>query len=103
MDPRSEWDRIKRQHMPEILGSPVMHYLVTGADQVIAYQHAEISRLQSELDAYTGRTVLHCTESGMDAAALASLDEADGTILRATDTGRELVLADHTWVSRQHS
>jgi hypothetical protein len=36
----------------------------------------------------------------MDTAALASLDEADGTIIRATDTGREMVLHDGAWLPR---
>jgi len=69
------------------------------AAQITALQ-GENARLRAELDNYHGRTVLFCTDAGMGTAALASLDEGDGTILRATDTGRELELHDRTWVAR---
>lgn len=70
------------------------------AIRTIAEQDAEIARIQAELDAYQGRTVMFCTEAQMDGVMLSCLDEPDGTVLRATDTGRELVLADHTWLPR---
>jgi len=61
---------------------------------------AGIARLNAELDRYQGRQVLHTTEAHLDDAALASLDEPDGTILRATDTGRELLFHGGTWGER---
>jgi hypothetical protein len=76
-------------------------------DTVLKYAHAAlaeaegvISRQQAELDRYQGRTVLHTTEAHLDEAAVASLDAADGTILRATDTGRELLMFEGTWAER---
>ena len=92
------WAQAKAEHQRTILFSADTAALVHIADHVIGEQAAEIERLKAGLDGYQGRTVLHCTEAQMDTAALASLDEADGTILRATDTGRELVLADRTWL-----
>lgn len=99
-DLRGDWHRLKGQYMMEILRNPVMHYLVTGADQVIAYQAAEIARLRGELDNYQGRMVLHCTEANLDEAMIIGLDSDEGTILRATDTGREMELHGGTWLPR---
>jgi hypothetical protein len=77
------------------------------ADTVLKYAHAAlaesemvIAQLQAELDRYQGRQVIHCVEAAMDAAALDSLDATDGTILRATDTGRELLMHAGTWAER---
>jgi hypothetical protein len=61
---------------------------------------AEIARLKAELDGYQGRTVLHTTDANMMAAAVVSTDEEEGTVLRATDTGRELVLTGGHWAER---
>jgi hypothetical protein len=69
----------------------------TLGDAVIIEADAEIARLRIELDRYQGRRVLFTTDAALDQAAIASMDEEPGTILRATDTGRELVLADGTW------
>jgi hypothetical protein len=60
----------------------------------------EIARLQAELDSYQGRTVLHTTDANLLAAAVISTDEPEGTVLRATDTGRELVLTGGQWSER---
>lgn len=100
-DLRGDWHRLKGQHMLDILRNPVAHALVTGADQVIYHQSVQIAQLRAELDQYHGRQVIHCTDAQLDNAALASLDEADGTILRATDTGRELVMTGRTWHPRR--
>lgn len=66
----------------------------------LAALRTERDQLRAELDRYQGREVLHCTEAAMDQAALASLDVADGTILRATDTGKELLMYQGTWAER---
>ena len=94
----ADWEAAQ-QHRLAILWNADTHALCYIATAVIREQAAEIERLKGELDGYQGRAVLHCTEAQMDTAALASLDETPGTIL-ATDTGRELVLVDHTWLPR---
>lgn len=100
-DLRGDWHRLKGRYMLEILRDPVKNYLVTGADQVIYHQSMIIAQLRGELDQYQGRQVIHCTDAQLDNAALASLDEADGTILRATDTGRELIKTGGLWQARK--
>lgn len=61
---------------------------------------SEIARLKAEADTAAGTNVVHCLERDME--RLISSDqlagEADGTILRATDTGREIRLADGMWL-----
>lgn len=66
----------------------------------LADARAENARLRTELDRYQGRQVMHTTEAHMDEAAMASLDEPDGTILRATDTSKELLMYQGTWAER---
>jgi hypothetical protein len=100
MGSREAWHQAKAAHMLAIMWNAETAALVHMAELVMAEQAAEIAQLRAELDNYQGRAVLHCTQAAMGAAALASLDEEDGTILRATDTGRELVLRDHTWLPR---
>ena len=41
--------------------------------------------------------MLYCTDAQMDTAAAGARDVPPGTILRATDTGRELELARGGW------
>lgn len=96
-----DWYRVKGQHTVAILRDPVKYALVTAADQVIRQQAVQIAQLRAELDAYQGRQVIHCTDAQLDNAALSSLDEADGTILRATDTGRELIKTGGLWQARR--
>lgn len=96
----ADWEAARRTYRLTILWNAETHMLCTIASSLICEQAAEIERLKGELDRYQGRAVLHCTEAAMDTAAMSSLDEADGTIIRATDTGRELVLIDHTWIAR---
>jgi hypothetical protein len=79
---------------------PTPDTVLKSAHAALAEAEMVISQLTAELDRYQGRTVLHCTEAAMDAAALDSLDAADGTILRATDTGRELLMHAGTWAER---
>lgn len=87
-------------HQLALLMSGEMAATAHLAQAVFREYRAEIARLRSELDAYQGRRVLFCTEAQMDMAALQSLDEDEGTIIRATDTGRELVLSGGTWEPR---
>jgi signal transduction histidine kinase len=79
---------------------PTADYVLKMAHRVVAEADGEIARLNRELDRYQGRQVLYCTEAAMDAAALDSLDCSDGTILRATDTGKELLMHGGTWAER---
>lgn len=97
---RADWEAARQEHRLAILWNAETHALCHIASEVISEQDAEIARLRGELDGYQGRAVLHCTDAQMDTAMLDSLGEADGTILRATDTGRELVLSDGCWLPR---
>lgn len=70
-----------------------------GNSQLIAELRRQLSglqtenqRLRNELDAYQGRTVFFTTDGHLDEAMIASFDAEPGTVLRATDTGRELIL-----------
>lgn len=99
-NPVSEWHHLKGRYMLEILRNPVAHAVMTGADQVIHQQAMMIAQLAMELDRYQGHQVLHCTDAQLDNVAVQSLDEPDGTIIRATDTGRELVMSGRTWMPR---
>jgi hypothetical protein len=67
-------------------------------DQVIGKFRAEVAQLKAQLDDQGTHCVLLCLDRDLDDAALISRNEEPGTILRATDTGRELRLApDRTW------
>lgn len=96
-----DWHRLKGRYSAELRVNHVARFLVTGADQVIGHQAVTIAQLRAELDQYHGRQVIHCTDAQLDNAALSSLDEADGTILRATDTGRELIKTGGLWQARR--
>jgi hypothetical protein len=96
----ADWWVARHEHQLAILMHAETHALSHVASAVIREQEAEIERLRGELDGYQGRSVLFCTEAQMAAAAMSSLDEPDGTVLRATDTGRELVLSGRTWTAR---
>ena len=74
--------------------------LVHAARAVIAEREAEVASLKAQLDGYQGRTVYFCTDSQLGTAA-EQMDGAEpGTILRATDTGRELVRDYQCWRER---
>jgi hypothetical protein len=66
-------------------------------------QASEIARLRAGLDAYQGAVVMHCMERDMARIIGEGQLEAaaDGAILRATDTGRELILRGGTWLPRE--
>jgi len=100
MSAREAWDREVSRLRPEIMRDAVADALRKMAGRVFAEQDAEIARLNAELDRYQGRQVLYTTDAHLDTAAIASLDAADGTILRATDTGRELLMHGGTWAER---
>jgi hypothetical protein len=79
---------------------PTPDTVLKAAHVAMAEAEGEIARLSAELDSYQGRQVLYCTDAQLDTAAIASLDSPDGTILRATDTGRELLMHGGTWAER---
>jgi hypothetical protein len=62
----------------------------------------EVARLRHALDVMASRKVVYCMDRNMDEIILGeSLSrEGDGTILRATDTGRELELRGGAWLPR---
>lgn len=57
----------------------------------LADAQAENSRLRQELDALTPGLVLHCMERDAETMQRDAAGEATGTVIRATDTGREWV------------
>jgi hypothetical protein len=61
---------------------------------------AEIARLRAELDERENRPLLLCMDSFMQLATVSCPDAIEGTVIRATDTGRELVLDGGLWVKR---
>ncbi|HEY2641680.1 MAG TPA: hypothetical protein VGI66_17560 [Streptosporangiaceae bacterium] len=71
--------------------------LLDRAIREVEVRDAEIARLKAELDGKTGRNVVHFYEEKQEAWRLAYLDEPDGTIARATDTGREWVKIAGYW------
>lgn len=96
---REAWiKRTRNRHLQ--LPEPIRHELIL-ADRTIAELGGTVDRLEAELASYHGRTVFHCTDSALDENALSLLDEADGTVLRATDTGRELVMEHRMWRPRE--
>jgi ferredoxin-NADP reductase len=72
------------------------------ARQEIAELRSEVARLKARLDAAGRRNTLLCPASAMMDAMEASLGEADGTILRATDDPElEFELEAGSWVRRR--
>lgn len=66
----------------------------------ISRLRAEVAGLRARLDFYEGRNVVHCMERSVKQAMHALRDEADGTLLRATDTGCEWELRAGIWLTR---
>jgi hypothetical protein len=64
---------------------------------VISDRDAMIRRLQAELDLRNDTNVLMCMERDAPKAMEESRHENDGTVLRATDTGRAWVLRAGMW------
>lgn len=60
---------------------------------------SEIARLKAETDEQRGRRVYHCLERdfGLIQGQLRLGDVSEGDIIRATDTGRELVWMEDAW------
>lgn len=96
-DSVAAWHAFAAEHAAELLAQPLAYAVAHMTQQVITEASAAIERLRSELDAYCGRQVLYCTDAQMDTAAAGARDVPPGTILRATDTGRELELARGGW------
>jgi hypothetical protein len=86
------WHEETARLAPEILTDPVAYALAYLAQQIITEAVAETERLRAELDSYRGRQVLYCTDGRLEALAETVRDAPPGTIMRATDTGRELEL-----------
>lgn len=82
--------------------TPELRHLLQLALGALQEKNTEIAQLKAQLDAIKGHTVLHCMERDIERilgdGSVAA--EADGTILRATDTGRELELRGGTWLPR---
>lgn len=91
------------------------HHKLTGDDyrrafqlafRALSIQDGMIARLKGELDGYQGHQVFFATEAHAIAIAAGSTEVSqpvspeDGTVLRATDTGREWVYRDHAWSDR---
>jgi hypothetical protein len=68
-----------------------------------ALQESEgiIARLKAELDAFNDRSVQHCMERDLANVIVASRDDPEGSMIRTTDTGRELVMAGRQWRENQ--
>ena len=86
----------------EILTDARLATLASVTSTLASHATSEHARLRAELDRYQGREVHHCTDASLeDAAQTLTHDAAPGTVVRATDTGRELLLTPHhTWVPR---
>lgn len=97
MTPDERWERISR-----IAGNSKA---VRAAKAVIADRDAEIASLRAQLDAYQGRAVYYTTDAGLWDAAKSVVAQGrpeTGTIIRATDTGRELGWDDEAgWTRRE--
>lgn len=86
-----------------LLTSPEAHAMYKDAQAVIRDLQADNARLQAELDSHRGHQVLHATEAQIramlsvpDDPALA--DCAEGSVLRATDTGAAWTRTAAGWV-----
>jgi hypothetical protein len=100
-DAVGDWHRWTAEHTAELLTEPLAHACAHLANEVIHECIGEIARLRADLDKYHGRTVHHCTEAQMQSAsAQLALTVMTGEILRATDTGREWIFREGSWVER---
>jgi hypothetical protein len=97
-DPRpllAAWSAWTHEHSAEILADPLLHALAHLSRRALGEANAAAARATAAADAASGHAVLYATEA--QARAIASLTapppaDPPGTILRATDTGREWVL-----------
>lgn len=94
---RKAWNAETHRLRGEILRDAVAYALEHIALQVFAEYEAEIARLKAELDQRLHRNVLHVMERYARQAQESSMTEPEGTIMRATDTGREWVFAGGRW------
>lgn len=96
--PALEEIRFMSEHMARTTSQPPSAVQVM-ALALRALQESEgvIARLKAELDQRRGTNVLLCMERDVAAAMQASADEAPGSVLRCTDTGREYEMTDRGW------
>lgn len=59
--------------------------------------HSDNHRLRQELDQLSNANVLIYPGDNLDDAALACMDEPDGTVIRSATSGKELVKQGGTW------
>lgn len=97
LTPRDVWDRAAEFYGGDDGRADA---LIRAARAVFADLQATIDGLVAQLDAYQGRTVMFCLDAHLDEAAGQSPDAGPGTILRATDTGRELERTSGGWRER---
>ena len=84
----------------EILTQPVAHAIATRAAHAITALTTANARLKAELDRYQGREVFYCTDANFPAALAAAPHAPIGSVVRATDTGREFELTPTGWEPR---
>ena len=90
-----------RGHQAALLADPQLHALGYLAHRALSEAAVHIAQLRAQLDRYTGREVHYTTDAHLDEAATSiSLWAPPGTIVRATDTGRELELTPTGWEPR---
>lgn len=97
-DPRSyaaicaAWRQETARLSPEILRDAVAYNLANLTELLIAAADRELRSLREQLDDIkAAHQVWLCPDAYLAQAALDSTDAQPGQILRATDTGRELV------------
>ena len=91
------WREHVDNHRQFILTSPEGHALYKVSDQVIKALDDEVARLTLALAEAQGTTVLRCLERDKLIMAAQAGDVPAGTILHATDTGRQWVLGAGGW------
>lgn len=99
---RQAWREVVRAVGDELLTNPAAHALWHVGERLYHELTVENHELRAELAAQRGVTVLLCMERDMATARdVAAADADEGTVLRATDTGREWVFTAGAWLERE--